>query len=96
MRQLGMIGILAALVTAPALAENAKQPCLGSFANGEPDGPAPGAQLILTDNQCESVTRREFRLQLLEIPQDGEAPMALSIGIKSGGGLIRFKIPFSF
>src|SRR5262245_9526255 len=98
MRQIGILAVLAALIAGPAYAENSKSPCLGVLPGaGETDGlSAQGSQLLLTENQCEAVTRREFRLQLLEIPQDGEDPMALSIGIKNGGGLLRFKIPFSF
>jgi len=98
MRKFGMLGVLAALITVPVHAEKSKTPCLGvaGGAEGTEDLSPYGAQLLLTDGQCEAVTRREFRLQLLEIPQDGEDPMALSIGIKNGGGLLRFKIPFSF
>jgi hypothetical protein len=33
---------------------------------------------------------------LLEIPQEEENPMELSLGVKSNGGSLRFKIPFSF
>jgi hypothetical protein len=33
---------------------------------------------------------------LLEIPQEEEDPMALSLGAKSNGLILRFKIPFSF
>ena len=97
MRMIGMFAVLAVLIAVPAHGENSKAPCLGVLAAGETGEPSTaGAQLLLTDNQCEALTRREFRLQLLEIPQDGEDPMAFSIGIKNGGGLLRFKIPFSF
>ena len=97
MRQIGMLAVLAAFIAVPAHGENSKAPRLGVLAAGEADEPSTaGAQLLLTDNQCEAVTRREFRLQLFEIPQEGEDPMAFSIGIKNGGGLLRFKIPFSF
>jgi len=98
MRRIGMIGVLAALVAASASADDAKAPCLGLFAgNGKNEySTAQGNQLFLTDNQCEAVTRREFRLQFLEIPQDDEDPMTFSLGLKNGGGILRFKIPFSF
>lgn len=97
MRKIGMLGVALALVTIPVHAERSKVPCLGvAEGAGAADDLAPYGAQLLSDGQCEAVTRREFRLQLLEIPQDGEDPMALSIGIKNGGGLLRFKIPFSF
>jgi len=39
---------------------------------------------------------REFRLPLLEVPQEEEDPVQLSLGIKNGGAILRLKIPFSF
>jgi hypothetical protein len=33
---------------------------------------------------------------LLEIPQEDEDAIQLSLGIKNGGGTLRLKIPFSF
>jgi hypothetical protein len=39
---------------------------------------------------------RELRALLLEIPQEDEDPVQLSLGIKNGGGMLRLKIPFSF
>jgi hypothetical protein len=42
------------------------------------------------------VKTRELRALLLEIPQQDENPMELSLGVKSNGGTLRFKIPFSF
>jgi hypothetical protein len=63
---------------------------------GVDDPPAQGNRLLLTDNQCESLRNRELRVPLLEIPQEKEDPMALSLGAKNGGGALRFRIPFSF
>jgi len=98
MRQIGMIGVLAAFVAVSASAEDAGRPCLGlSAGNGMAGAPsAQGEQLLFTDNQCEAITKREFRLSLFEIPQDDEDPMTLSLGLKNGGGILRLKIPFSF
>jgi hypothetical protein len=48
------------------------------------------------DNRCEASTNRELRLPLLEIPQEDEDPMALSLGAKYNGAILRLKIPFSF
>ena len=98
MRQIGVIGVFAAFVAVSAYADDGRQPCPGLFAGfGKTDGPsAQGDQLLLTDNQCEAVAKRELRVPLLEIPQDGEDPMSLSFGAKNVGGILRFKIPFSF
>ena len=43
---------------------------------------------FLTGNQCEAVKRRELRVPLLEIPQEGEDPMSLSVGTKGDGGTL--------
>ena len=98
MRRIGMVGLLAALATASASAEEARKPCLGSV-QGEGENIDPYSrtdQLDLTDNQCESVTGKELRLKLFEVPQEEEDPMSLSVGAKNLGGVLRFKIPFSF
>ena len=98
MRSIGMVGLLAALATASASAEDARKPCLGSV-HGEGANIDPYSrtdQLDLTDNQCESVTGKELRLKLFEIPQEEEKPMSLSLGAKNLGGVLRFRIPFSF
>jgi hypothetical protein len=100
MRQIALISVFAALTAVSAVAQEAKEPCYGSF---EPTKkvteapPAPeGAQLNLTDNQCEAVAKREVRVPLFQVPQEDEDPMALSLGVKNLGGTLRFKIPFSF
>ena len=58
--------------------------------------PAQDEQPLLTGNQCEAMKSRELRLPLLEVPQEEEDPISLSLGIKNGGGILRLKIPFSF
>jgi hypothetical protein len=98
MRNIGMVGLLAVLATSSALAEDARKPCLGAV-HGEAANIDPYSridQLDLTDNQCESVTGRELRMKLFEVPQEEEDPMSLSVGAKNLGGVLRFKIPFSF
>ena len=37
---------------------------------------------LMTENQCEAERRHELTIELLEIPQDREKPMSLSIGAK--------------
>jgi hypothetical protein len=97
-RWIGILGIFAAIATVPADAMDANKPCLGLLEeNDEVDGStAQQEQPLLTDNQCEALKTRELRALLLEIPQEREDPMELSLGIKNGGGTVRFKIPFSF
>ena len=99
MRLVGMVGAFAALIfLAQSVEARERCPAAATPAdNGNSEEPAPpGAQLLLADALCDAPARRELRLQLLEIPQDGEDPTSLSVGLKSGGGLLRFKIPFSF
>ena len=98
MRRIGIIGFFAALVAVHAHADDTKKPCLGSFEGYDKPGEtsAQNQQLFLTDNQCEATTRRELRVPLLQFEQDGEDPMTLSFGAKNIGGILRFKIPFSF
>ena len=98
MRQIGMIGMLAALAAIPASAEDLGDPCIGQ-SSGNSVGfrmPARGEQMLLTENQCEAIAKREFRLSLYEIPQEGEDPMTFTLGLKNGGGILRLRIPFSF
>ena len=102
MRQIAMIAVIAAFAAVSAVADEAKQPCYGNFeptknADQAVTSPAPeGAQLSLTDNQCEAVAKREVRVPLFQVPQEDEDPMALSLGVKNLGGMLRFKVPFSF
>ena len=64
--------------------------------DGAKVSPAQDEQPLLTDNQCEAMKSREFRLLLLDVPQEEEDPVQLSLGIKNGGAILRLKIPFSF
>lgn len=99
MPRFSMVGFLVMLAVTPAVADDAKEKsCLGHV-EGEGakiDSTTRTDQLALTDNQCESVTGKELRMKLFEVPQDGEDPMSLSLGAKNLGGVVRFKIPFSF
>ena len=101
MRQIAMIAVFAVFAAVSAFADDAKEPCYGSFEPAQKAAakapPAPdGAQLSLTGNQCEAAAKREVRVPLFQVPQDGEDPMALSLGVKNLGGMLRFKVPFSF
>ena len=98
MRWIGIIGIFAALVAVSADAMDANRPCLGLHeeSGGADDSPAQEKQPLLLDNQCEALKSRELRVPLLEIPQEEEDHMALSLGAKSNGLILRFKVPFSF
>lgn len=100
MRQIALISVFAALAAVSAFAQEAREPCYGTFEptkEAEAEAPPPeGAELHLTDNQCDAVAKREVRVPLLQVPQEDEDPMGLSLGVKNLGGLLRFKIPFSF
>jgi len=96
-RYFGIIGVLAAAIATQVYADNVKKPCVGLREDADRSIHADERKdLLLTDEQCEAAKRQEFRLKLYEIPQEGEDPMALSLGAKQGGGIIRFKIPFSW
>jgi hypothetical protein len=97
-RWIGILGILAAVATGSADAMDANSRCLNSLEenDGMDSSAAQGSQLRLTENQCEAMKTQELRAPLLEIPQEGEDPIQFSLGIKSGGGTLRLKIPFSF
>jgi hypothetical protein len=97
-RWTGLIGLVAALVTVSADAMDTRAPCVDLLKeNGRVDDSTAQADLpFLTGNQCEAVKRRELRVPLLEIPQEGEDPMSLSVGTKGDGGTLYLKIPFSF
>ena len=95
-----MIGVLAAV---SADAKDAKQIC--SNVIGDLDG-VPGEidpvedspfrrPLLLTENECEALKNRELRLPLLDIPQEEEDPIALSLGSRGSDATLRVKIPFS-
>ena len=96
-RWIGIVGVFAALVTVSADAMDANRSCPGLLAEGgADDAPARGQPPLLRDNQCEALKSRELRVPLLEIPQEDEDPMALSLGAKYNGAILRLKIPFSF
>jgi hypothetical protein len=97
-RWIGILGILAALVTGSADAMDVNRSCLDLLEenDGAKVSPAQDEQPLLTDNQCEAMKSREFRLLLLDVPQEEEDPVQLSLGIRNGGAILRLKIPFSF
>jgi hypothetical protein len=97
-RWIGILGIFAALVTVSADAMDASRSCLDLLEenDGAKLSPAQDEQPLLTGNQCEAMKSRELRALLLEVPQEEEDPIQLSLGIKNGGGALRLKIPFSF
>ena len=98
MRWIGILGILAALVTGSADAMDMNRSCLDLLEenDGAKVSPAQDEQPLLTDNQCKAMKSREFRLLLLDVPQEEEDPVQLSLGIRNGGAILRLKIPFSF
>lgn len=98
MRSVGILGIVLAFATTPADAMDANRSCLDVLEehDGAEDSPAQDEQPLLTGNQCEAMKSRELRALLLEVPQEEEDPIQLSLGIKNGGGTLRLKIPFSF
>jgi len=98
MRWVGVLGISVTLAAGSAEALDNTKPCFGAVENrvGANDLPSNDAEPVLTHNECEALKARELHVPLLEIPQDREAPMELSVGVKHSSGLLRFKIPFSF
>lgn len=97
-RSVGILGIVLAFAIGPADAMDANRSCLDLLEEDDgPDASPPQSeQPLLTDNQCEAMKSREFHLLLLEVPQEEEDPVQLSLGIKNGGATLRLKIPFSF
>jgi len=97
-RWIGILGIFAALVTVSADAMDANRPCPGFLEemDGAENSPAQDQQPLLSHNQCEALKSQELRAPLLEIPQEDEDPLELSLGVKNNGGTLRLKIPFSF
>ena len=95
---IGMMGILAAFVTVSGDATDTKAPCVDLLNEygGADDLPALAELPFQTGNQCEAVKHRELRVPVLEIPQEEEDPMSLSLGTKGDGATLHFKIPFSF
>jgi hypothetical protein len=102
-RSVCILGIVLAFATTPADATDANRSCLdlleendGTIVSPAQDEQPTGEQPLLTGNQCEAMKSRELRVPLLEVPQEDEDPINLSLGIKNGGGILRLKIPFSF
>jgi hypothetical protein len=98
MRRIGEFGVVAAFAGMFAFSSNAEESCPGLLAgDGQAESqPEQGDRLFLSDNKCDAATKRELRLTLFEIPQEDENPMSVSVGLKQGGGILRFRIPFSF
>jgi len=95
---IGIMGILAAFGAVSADATDAKAPCVDLLKeNGRADdSPASAESPFQTGNECEAVKHRELRMPVLEVPQEEEDPMSLSLGTKGDGATLYFKIPFSF
>jgi hypothetical protein len=95
---IGITGIFAAAVAVSAAATDTKMACFDLLEeNGKLNVSTAQADLpFLTGNQCEAAKRRELRVPLLEIPQEEENPMSLSVGTKGDGATLHLKIPFSF
>jgi hypothetical protein len=97
-RWIGIVGVSAALISTSADAFDEFKACpdlleeVGATATSSANGEQP----LLLKNRCEAVKREELRAPLMRIPQETEDPMELSFGIKSNGGMLRFKVPFSF
>ena len=97
MRYPGAIGVFAAFLAVSAYAAEAKKQCFALPQERiDTDDPVQVAQPLLTQNECEAIQRHGLQIQLIEIPQDEEEPMKLSLGSKEEGGMLYFKIPFSF
>jgi hypothetical protein len=97
-RWIGILGFFATLVTISADAMDANRPCPGFLdeTDGAENSSAQDQQLLLSHNQCEALKSQELRAPLLEIPQEEEDPMELSLGAKNNGATLRLRIPFSF
>jgi hypothetical protein len=97
-RSAGILGVVLAFSAAPAEAMDANRSCLDLLEENDGAKLSSGQeeQPLLTGNQCEAMKSRELRALLLEVPQEEEDPIQLSLGIKNGGGTLRLKIPFSF
>ena len=98
MRWIGILGIFVVLAAVSAAAMDANRPCPGVFdeRDGVENSPAQDQQPLLSENQCEALKSQELRAPLLEIPQEDDDPLELSLGVKNDGGTLRLKIPFSF
>jgi len=97
-RRIGVLAIFLAFAAGPADAAEENGRCVGLLEenDGSANPPELSAQPLLTDNQCEALKNKELRAPLLELPQEDEDPVQLSVGVKNGSGMLRLKIPFSF
>jgi len=93
-----IVAVVSALFAAPAGAAEEKKPCIGlNHEARKVEGPTAQAKPpLMTENECEAVKRHQLQMRLLEIPQEDEDPMGLSVGSQEKGGMLYFKIPFSF
>lgn len=94
MRRIGVLCCFAVLTAGPAAADPIER--CDALSEDRTQAEESRQQPLLTNTQCESLETRELRAPLLEIPQDDEDPMQLSLGIKNGGLTLRLKIPFSW
>ena len=98
MQWIGILASFAVLISTSADAMDQYRTCAGLLEgiDATAASPANGEQPLLLENRCEAIKREELRAPLMRIPQEDEDPMELSFGVKSNGGMLRFKIPFSF
>jgi hypothetical protein len=97
MPRIGILGLFVAFVAVSARADDARKRCYDSFdGSGQAGGSSAQSDQMFTPDQCDALTKRELRLKLFEVPQEGEDAMSLSVGAKNMGGILRFRIPFSF
>jgi hypothetical protein len=94
-RWIAIVGFVVVLAPPSARAQDADRTCLGLLDPAD-NAPAGDEQPFLTKSRCEAIEAQELRAPLIRIPQEEEDPMELSFGIKGNGGIVRFKIPFSF
>lgn len=94
MRRIGVLCCLAVFAAGPAAADSTGR--CDALSEDRTQAEESRPQPLLTITQCESIETRELRAPLLEVPQDDEDPMQLSLGIKNGGLSLRLKIPFSW
>jgi hypothetical protein len=97
-RWIGILGVFAVLGATSAGAQDADWTCSGLIEEVDTADSAPTRddQPFLTENRCDAMKSQELRAPLMRIPQEEGDPMELSVGVKNNGGMLRFKIPFSF
>jgi hypothetical protein len=97
-RWIGILGILAVLAATSVDARDANRTCFDLLedVDAADNAPTRGEQPFLTENRCDAMKSQELRAPLMRIPQEEGDPMELSVGVKNNGGMLRFKIPFSF